>query len=166
PPPNPAAGLPGGPPAAAPFEGTLIGLDDPISQSKPRTPASISDAFVKKQATMAPKTEPGFRGFLERITSGDFYFFGLLTDAPEKGEEDTRSWLLRPSVTFPLAFATVGAAFLVLVLGGGIRERGAPTTDELDQKILPPAKVAGGDAGAAAGEAAAPAEVQPSGWYN
>ena len=45
-------------------------------------------------------------------------------------------WFLRPSITFPLAFLIVGAAFFVQFSVGGIKERGAQVTDELDEIIL------------------------------
>lgn len=61
-----------------------------------------------------------------------FYFFGLF-----EGETGERApWFLRPSITFPLAFAVVGAAFYVSYVGGAISERGATIKDELDEIIL------------------------------
>jgi len=68
------------------------------------------------------------------------YFFGFFEAFeetlrnPDKANKD--SWYLRPSITFPLAFATVGLAFAVLVEGGGIRERGEMRRDELDDVVL------------------------------
>lgn len=60
------------------------------------------------------------------------YFFGLFEG--ETGEK--APWFLRPSITFPLAFLIVGAAFFVQFSVGGIKERGAQVTDELDEIIL------------------------------
>jgi hypothetical protein len=61
-----------------------------------------------------------------------FYFYGFF-----EGETGQKApWFLRPSITFPLAFAFVGAAFYVMVSLGGISERGAQVVDELDQVIL------------------------------
>ena len=82
---------------------------------------------------------PGWSGFFDRIKAG--YYFGFFESAedairnPVKGP-DQRSWLLRPSITFPLSFLTVGVAFAVLVEGGGIRERGETVKDELDEVVL------------------------------
>lgn len=45
-------------------------------------------------------------------------------------------WILRPSITFPIAFAVVGLGFWVTYAVGGISERGAQVTDELDDIIL------------------------------
>jgi hypothetical protein len=43
---------------------------------------------------------------------------------------------LKPSITFPIAFAIVGAAFYVSFKFGAIRERGSQSTDELDDIVL------------------------------
>ena len=61
-----------------------------------------------------------------------FYFFGFFEG--ETGEK--APWYLKPSITFPLAFAIVGAAFYIVYTGGGIQERGAQVTDELDEFIV------------------------------
>ena len=61
-----------------------------------------------------------------------FYFFGFFEG--ETGEQ--APWILRPSITFPIAFAIVGAAFYVAFAFGGIRERGTQVKDELDDIIL------------------------------
>jgi hypothetical protein len=61
-----------------------------------------------------------------------FYFFGLFEG--ETGQQ--APWFLRPSITFPLAFLIVGATFYVSYSVGGITERGAQITDELDEIIL------------------------------
>ena len=52
----------------------------------------------------------------------------------ETGQE--APWYLKPSITFPIAFLVVGAAFAASLLGGAISERGMPTTDELDEIII------------------------------
>ena len=62
----------------------------------------------------------------------NFYFFGLFEG--ETGQQ--APWFLRPSITFPLAFLIVGAAFWVSFVSGAITERGAQVTDELDEIIL------------------------------
>ena len=62
----------------------------------------------------------------------NFYFFGFFEG--ETGEQ--APWILRPSITFPVAFLVVGAAFYVSILSGAISERGASVTDELDEVIL------------------------------
>ena len=68
--------------------------------------------------------------FIEKVRN--FYFFGFF-----EGETGQKApWFLRPSITFPLAFLIVGAAFYVSILGGAITERGAQVTDELDEIIL------------------------------
>lgn len=69
-------------------------------------------------------------GFLAKAKN--FYFFGLF-----EGETGQKApWFLRPSITFPIAFLIVGAAFYVSYLSGAITERGAQVTDELDEIIL------------------------------
>ena len=82
---------------------------------------------------------PGWGGFFDRIKAG--YYFGFFESAEDAirnpvAGPDERSWLLRPSITFPLAFLTVGVAFAVLVEAGGISERGATIKDELDEVVL------------------------------
>jgi hypothetical protein len=103
-----------------------------IMDMTPRTASDISAAYEERQAAKAndPKPKEGFAGMLEKAK--DFYFFGLFEG--ETGEK--APWFLRPSITFPLAFAVVGAAFYVSILGGAITNRGAQVTDELDEIIL------------------------------
>jgi len=72
----------------------------------------------------------GIEGWIE--TAKGWYFFGFFEG--ETGEE--APWILRPSITFPIAFAIVGAAFAVSFVGGAISERGVQSTDELDDLIL------------------------------
>ena len=60
-----------------------------------------------------------------------FYFFGLFEG--ETGEE--APWYLKPSITFPLAFAVVFGLFWISLETGSIREKGAQTVDELDMIV-------------------------------
>ena len=72
----------------------------------------------------------GLEGWIEKAKN--FYFFGLF-----EGETGKQApWFLRPSITFPIAFAIVGAAFWVSYATGSLFERGASVTDELDEFIL------------------------------
>ena len=101
----------------------------------PRTASEIAAAFEQRQAVRAAEMEgkeqkEGLEAFLEKAKN--FYFFGLFEG--ETGERPP--WFLRPSITFPLAFVTVGAAFYVTFAGGGINQRGAQIKDELDEIIL------------------------------
>jgi len=106
--------------------GELANLDP----SKPRTPESIAAAFKSRQEIAAKTVElEGLEGFIEKVKS--YYFFGFFEG--ETGE--AAPWYLRPSITFPLAFAIVGAAFYLVFAVGGISERGAQVTDELDAII-------------------------------
>jgi len=91
--------------------------------------ANYEERMKEKAITDANKKE-GIEGWIEKFNS--FYFFGFFEG--ETGEK--APWYLRPSITFPIAFAVVGAAFWVSVSGGAIRERGAQVTDELDEIIL------------------------------
>lgn len=78
---------------------------------------------------MVPERE-GFDGWLDKARN--YYFFGFFEG--ETGEQ--APWFLRPSITFPIAFVIVGATFYVAFAFGGIKERGAQITDELDEIIL------------------------------
>jgi hypothetical protein len=79
---------------------------------------------------MEEPEKEGLEGFIEKAKN--FYFFGLF-----EGETGQKApWFLRPSITFPIAFLVVGAAFYVSYLTGAITERGAQVTDELDEIIL------------------------------
>jgi hypothetical protein len=70
----------------------------------------------------------------------DFYFFGFF-----EGETGERApWILRPSITFPIAFFVVGAAFYISIASGAISERGASVKDELDEIILTSSILSGG----------------------
>lgn len=81
------------------------------------------------KALDGPELE-GLEGWLAKAKN--FYFFGFFEG--ETGEQ--APWFLRPSITFPLAFLVVGAAFYVSYASGAISERGAAVTDELDEVIL------------------------------
>jgi hypothetical protein len=83
---------------------------------------------MEKKA-LTPKKE-GLEGWIETVKG--WYFFGFFEG--ETGEE--APWILRPSITFPIAFAIVGAAFYISYAGGAITERGMQSTDELDDIIL------------------------------
>ncbi len=72
----------------------------------------------------------GLEGWIEKAK--DFYFFGFFEG--ETGEQ--APWILRPSITFPIAFAVVGAGFWVTFALGGISERGEQIKDDLDDIIL------------------------------
>ncbi|GKY96463.1 hypothetical protein MPSEU_000606300 [Mayamaea pseudoterrestris] len=102
-----------------------------MAEKVPKTAADIEAAFALKMAGKSdePKLE-GFELFLKKAKN--FYFFGLFEG--ETGERPP--WILRPSITFPLAFAIVGAAFYISYAGGAISERGAQVKDELDEIIL------------------------------
>ena len=102
-----------------------------MAEKIPKTAADIEAAFALKMAGKSdePKLE-GFELFLKKAKN--FYFFGLFEG--ETGERPP--WILRPSITFPLAFAVVGLAFYVSYAGGAISERGAQVKDELDEIIL------------------------------
>lgn len=107
-----------------------LGALDP---SKPRTPEAIAAAYKVRQTQMAlEKTEEkeGLEGWIEKAKS--FYFFGFFEG--ETGEQ--APWILRPSITFPIAFAVVGAGFYATFALGGISERGAQIKDELDDIVL------------------------------
>lgn len=108
------------------FDALAIG--DP---STPRTAESISAAYdqLMEKRALEPKKE-GLQGFITTLKG--WYFFGFFEG--ETGEE--APWYLKPMITFPLAFAIVGAAFYVSLVGGAITERGLQRTDELDEIIL------------------------------
>ena len=94
-----------------------------------RTAAQISAAYEVRRAQRLPEKE-GLEGFIEKAKN--FYFFGLFEG--ETGQQ--APWFLRPSITFPIAFLVVGAAFYISYISGAITERGAQITDELDEIIL------------------------------
>ena len=103
------------------------------ADATPRTAADISAAYQERQAAKAAEgTEEleGLEAFLAKAKN--FYFYGLFEG--ETGERPP--WFLRPSITFPLAILIVGAAFYISYVSGAITERGAQTTDELDQIII------------------------------
>lgn len=97
--------------------------------STPRTAGQIAAAYQERQAQQTEQKE-GLEGFIEKVRN--FYFFGFFEG--ETGQQ--APWFLRPSITFPIAFLVVGAAFYVSYVGGAITERGAQVTDELDEIII------------------------------
>lgn len=109
--------------------GELAGLDP----SKPRTPESIAAAYQARQSRNSMQQvdeKEGLEGLIEKVRTS--YFFGFF-----EGETGQKApWFLRPSITFPIAFAIVGAAFYVAFAFGGIRERGGQIQDELDDIVL------------------------------
>jgi len=102
------------------------------SDNTPRTASEIQAAYEQRQAlkAMQEPAKEGLEGFIEKAKN--FYFFGFFEG--ETGEE--APWILQPTITFPLAFLVVGAAFYVSYVSGAISERGASVTDELDEVIL------------------------------
>lgn len=114
-------------PATANIDFDTIAMAD----KTPKTAAEIEAAFARKMAAKSDEPQlEGFELFLKKAKN--FYFFGLFEG--ETGERPP--WILRPSITFPLAFAVVGAAFYISYTGGAISERGAQVKDELDEIIL------------------------------
>ncbi len=108
-----------------------MGMDGPIS--RPRTPGAIAAAYeqkMKQKALNQPEEKEGIEWVVDKIKTS--YFFGLFEG--ETGQE--APWYLKPSITFPIAFLIVGAAFWASLAGGAISERGMPTTDELDEIII------------------------------
>jgi len=105
-----------------------------LADTTPKTAAEIAEAYKVRMENKAPEKE-GLEGWIETVRN--YYFFGFFEG--ETGEE--APWYLRPSITFPLAFAVVGAAFWVSLASGAISEKGAQSVDELDVRILAPALV-------------------------
>jgi len=83
----------------------------------------------RAKAALEPELE-GMEAWIAKIKG--FYFFGLFEG--ETGQQ--APWFLRPSITFPIAFVIVGAAFYISFISGAITERGSQKTDELDEIIL------------------------------
>lgn len=100
-----------------------------LEDNTPKTASEIAEAYQVKMANKAPDKE-GLEGWIEKVQN--YYFFGFFEG--ETGEE--APWYLRPSITFPIAFAVVGAAFWVSLTVGAISEKGAQSIDELDVKII------------------------------
>lgn len=96
-----------------------------LADTTPKTAQEIAEAYQVKMANKAPEKE-GLEGWVETVKN--WYFFGFFEG--ETGEE--APWYLKPSITFPIAFAIVGAAFYVSLLTGAISEKGAQSIDELD----------------------------------
>ena len=103
------------------------------ADNTPRTASDIAAAFALRNQQKALNQGPELEGIEWAIAKvKSFYFFGLF-----EGETGERApWFLRPSITFPIAFVIVGAAFYISYVGGAISERGAQSTDELDEIIL------------------------------
>lgn len=96
-----------------------MGMDGPVS--RPRTPGAIAAAYeqkMKEKAMNAPEEKGG----------GDRQDQGIVLLRP--------NCYLEPSITFPIAFLVVGAAFWASLVGGAISERGMPSADELDKIII------------------------------
>jgi len=101
----------------------------PAAPHRPRR--TLAAAFEERQAAAADKEQlEGLEAWLAKAKN--FYFYGLFEG--ETGERPP--WFLRPSITFPLAFLIVGAAFYISYISGAITERGAQVTDDLDEIIL------------------------------
>ena len=85
-----------------------MGMDRPVS--RPRTPGAIAAVYKQKmreKAVNTPEEKEGIEGFVLWINNSSI--FGLLEG--EMGQE--APWYLEPSITFPITFAVVGAAFWV-----------------------------------------------------
>jgi len=96
-----------------------------MADDTPRTPADIQAAYETKMALKAPDRD-GWEGWLDTVKN--YYFFGFFEG--ETGED--APWYLTPSITFPLAFSVVGAAFWISLASGAISEKGQQSIDELD----------------------------------
>lgn len=96
-----------------------------LEDDTPKTAEEIAAAYQVRMANKAPEKE-GLEGWIDTVKN--YYFFGFFEG--ETGEE--APWYLKPSITFPIAFAIVGAAFYVSLLSGAISEKGAQSVDELD----------------------------------
>jgi FKBP-type peptidyl-prolyl cis-trans isomerase len=106
-----------------------------LADKTPTTAKDIANAYSvrQKQRSIDEQDKVQLEGidyWIEKIKN--FYFYGLFEG--ETGERPP--WFLRPSITFPIAFAIVGAAFYVSLIGGAISERGQQSRDELDEIIL------------------------------
>jgi len=96
----------------------------------PTTPAEIAAAYERRMMAKAGEEQlEGLDYWIAKLKS--FYFFGLFEG--ETGEE--APWYLKPSITFPLAFAVVFGLFWISLETGSIREKGAQTVDELDMIV-------------------------------
>ena len=96
-----------------------------LMDDTPQTAADIAEAYERRMEQRAPDKE-GLEYWVEKVQN--YYFFGFFEG--ETGEE--APWYLKPSITFPIAFAIVGAAFYISLLAGAISEKGAQSIDELD----------------------------------
>lgn len=100
-----------------------------LADNTPKTAQEIAEAYQVKMANKKPQKE-GLEGWIDTVRN--WYFFGFFEG--ETGEE--APWYLRPSITFPIAFAVVGAAFWVSLVVGAISEKGAQSIDELDTIVM------------------------------
>jgi len=99
----------------------------------PSTPEDIAAAYEISKKKLALERGPEKEG-LEWVKDKiqNIYIFGIF-----EGETGQKApWFLTPSITFPIAFLIVSAAFYVSIINGAISERGAQKTDELDEIIL------------------------------
>jgi hypothetical protein len=96
-----------------------------LADDTPKTAQDIAAAYESRMALKEPDKE-GLEGWIDTVKN--YYFFGFFEG--ETGEE--APWYLKPSITFPIAFAVVGAAFWISVLSGAISEKGQQSIDELD----------------------------------
>merc|ERR1719232_164555 len=113
-------------------DGVDLGTMASVDPLKPRTPTSIAEAYSTRRELAAieeANKKGGVEGLIDRFKN--YYFFGFFESAT--GEENP--WFLRPSITFPIAFLIVFAAFYVTFIFGAITERGVQVTDELDELI-------------------------------
>ncbi|KAL7570378.1 hypothetical protein ACA910_017216 [Epithemia clementina (nom. ined.)] len=108
-----------------------IDFDNLALDNTPTTAAEIAKAFEARKAAKVGQVEKeGLEAFIDKIRTS--YFYGLFEG--ETGQQ--APWYLRPSITFPLAFLVVGLAFYISLASGAITERGAQSTDELDEIIF------------------------------
>jgi len=99
-----------------------------LADDTPRTAEDIAAAYETKMAQKEPDRE-GWEGWLDTVQN--YYFFGIFES--ETGE--VAPWYLTPSISFPLAFSVVGAAFWISLASGAISEKGQQSIDELDMIV-------------------------------
>lgn len=120
--------------------GSVGGDEDSFNPQKPRTAADIKSAYEKRMANKAliVPEDLGFFAPVIKIVKKlqDSYFFGFFESLDEPSEADKLDkqkadlktpWFLKPYLTFPIAFAVVGAAFAFVIMNGGIYQRGFET---------------------------------------
>lgn len=108
-------------------------IAEQADRNVPRTAKDIENAYkIKLDELERNKVElEGIDYWINKISN--FYFYGFFDS--ETGAT-TAPWFLRPSITFPIAFAFVGALFYISLYYGAITERGIQSKDELDELIL------------------------------